>query len=184
MKMARNRQDRQLRNDSAQQELQSLITLPEREEEIIPIKVVGVGGAGSNALDRIVLDGMDKGRPHRDQHRRAIARQLGRGAQSATWPRGHARSRRRRRSRAWLSGGGRIGRRNPAGAGRCADDFYLRRPRRRHLARALRRLSRSSRAKPARSSSSSPRSHFRSKENVAPPRRRRRCAGSTKSPTR
>src|SRR5438132_5780257 len=35
-------------------------TLPEREEEMIPIKVVGVGGAGSNALDRIVLDGMEK----------------------------------------------------------------------------------------------------------------------------
>ena len=34
--------------------------MPEREEETIPIKVVGVGGAGSNALDRIVLDGMDK----------------------------------------------------------------------------------------------------------------------------
>lgn len=36
-------------------------TLPEREEENIPIKVVGVGGAGSNALDRVVLDGMEKG---------------------------------------------------------------------------------------------------------------------------
>ncbi len=35
-------------------------SLPEREEEIIPIKVVGVGGAGANALDRIVLDGLDK----------------------------------------------------------------------------------------------------------------------------
>lgn len=35
-------------------------SLPEREEEIIPIKVVGVGGAGSNALDRIVLDRMEK----------------------------------------------------------------------------------------------------------------------------
>ena len=35
-------------------------TLPEREQEPIPIKVVGVGGAGSNALDRIVLDGMEK----------------------------------------------------------------------------------------------------------------------------
>jgi cell division protein FtsZ len=35
-------------------------TLPEREEEIIPIKIVGIGGAGSNALDRIVLDGMEK----------------------------------------------------------------------------------------------------------------------------
>ncbi|MEY2541507.1 MAG: cell division protein FtsZ, partial [Verrucomicrobiota bacterium] len=36
-------------------------SLPEREEEVIPIKVVGVGGAGTNTLDRIVLDGMDKG---------------------------------------------------------------------------------------------------------------------------
>src|SRR5919198_3810420 len=35
-------------------------TLPEREEEIIPIKIVGVGGAGANVLDRVVLDGMDK----------------------------------------------------------------------------------------------------------------------------
>src|SRR5438876_4700739 len=35
-------------------------SLPEREEEIIPIKIIGVGGAGSNVLDRIVLDGMDK----------------------------------------------------------------------------------------------------------------------------
>lgn len=35
-------------------------SLPEREEELIPIKVIGVGGAGSNALDRVVLDGFDK----------------------------------------------------------------------------------------------------------------------------
>ena len=35
-------------------------TLPEREDDLIPIKVVGVGSAGCNALDRIVLDGMDK----------------------------------------------------------------------------------------------------------------------------
>jgi cell division protein FtsZ len=35
-------------------------SLPEREQEVIPIKVVSIGGAGSNALDRIVLDGMDK----------------------------------------------------------------------------------------------------------------------------
>ena len=35
-------------------------SLPEREEETIPIKVVGVGGAGSNALDRIILDGLEK----------------------------------------------------------------------------------------------------------------------------
>jgi len=35
-------------------------SLPEREEQIIPIKVMAVGSAGSNALDRVVLDGMDK----------------------------------------------------------------------------------------------------------------------------
>src|SRR5256886_1139986 len=35
-------------------------TLPPRQDEEIPIKVIGVGGAGSNALDRVVLDGMDK----------------------------------------------------------------------------------------------------------------------------
>ena len=28
-------------------------SLPERQEEPIPIKVVGVGGAGTNALDRV-----------------------------------------------------------------------------------------------------------------------------------
>jgi cell division protein FtsZ len=33
-------------------------TLPEKEEDL-SIKIVGVGGAGSNALDRIVLDGME-----------------------------------------------------------------------------------------------------------------------------
>jgi cell division protein FtsZ len=35
-------------------------SLPEREEDVIPMKVAGVGGAGCNALDRIVLDGLEK----------------------------------------------------------------------------------------------------------------------------
>src|SRR5216117_1276901 len=34
-------------------------SLPERAEEVIPIKIVSVGGAGLNALDRIVLDGLE-----------------------------------------------------------------------------------------------------------------------------
>jgi cell division protein FtsZ len=34
-------------------------SLPEREKEPIPVKVVGLGGAGSNALDRILLDGLE-----------------------------------------------------------------------------------------------------------------------------
>src|SRR3954462_5574705 len=34
--------------------------LPEKADEDIRIKVVGVGGAGWNVLDRIVLDGLDK----------------------------------------------------------------------------------------------------------------------------
>src|SRR6266567_3036250 len=35
-------------------------SLPEREKEFIPIKVVSIGGAGLNALDRIVLDGLER----------------------------------------------------------------------------------------------------------------------------
>src|SRR5213082_647484 len=35
-------------------------SLPERDDQIIAIKVIAVGSAGSNALDRVVLDGMDK----------------------------------------------------------------------------------------------------------------------------
>jgi cell division protein FtsZ len=34
-------------------------SLPERADEFIPIKIVSVGGAGLNALDRIVLDGLE-----------------------------------------------------------------------------------------------------------------------------
>src|SRR5205809_1227796 len=34
--------------------------LPEKAKDEIPIKVVGVGGAGLSVLDRIVLDGMTK----------------------------------------------------------------------------------------------------------------------------
>ena len=34
--------------------------LPERMAEFIPIKIVSVGGAGLNALDRIVLDGLER----------------------------------------------------------------------------------------------------------------------------
>src|SRR5256885_15306848 len=35
-------------------------SLPERVAELIAIKVVSIGGAGLNALDRIVLDGLEK----------------------------------------------------------------------------------------------------------------------------
>src|SRR5713226_3387801 len=35
-------------------------SLPERAEEFIPIKIVSIGGAGLNALDRIVLDGLER----------------------------------------------------------------------------------------------------------------------------
>ena len=35
-------------------------SMPEKATEEIPIKVVGVGGAGTNVLDRIVLDGLEK----------------------------------------------------------------------------------------------------------------------------
>src|SRR6266705_2708443 len=35
-------------------------SLPERQEGFIPIKIVSIGGAGLNALDRIVLDGLER----------------------------------------------------------------------------------------------------------------------------
>ena len=34
-------------------------SLPEKKEDDLAIKIIGVGGAGANALDRIVLDGLD-----------------------------------------------------------------------------------------------------------------------------
>ena len=70
-------------------------SLPEREEELIPIKVVSIGGAGSNALDRIVLDGLERAEmvaintdvqsltssvaAHKVQLGRAVTRGLGAG---------------------------------------------------------------------------------------------------------
>ena len=35
-------------------------SLPEKQEDDLAIKIIGVGGAGSNALDRIVLDGLER----------------------------------------------------------------------------------------------------------------------------
>src|ERR1700720_2326917 len=60
-------QDLQMQDRNNESERPNMIqlshnySLPERENQLFPIKVVGVGGAGINALDRIVLDGMDKG---------------------------------------------------------------------------------------------------------------------------
>jgi cell division protein FtsZ len=69
--------------------------LPERLSESVPIKVVSVGGAGLNALDRIVLDGLEKAgvvamntdvqsltssvAPHKVQLGRTVTRGLGAG---------------------------------------------------------------------------------------------------------
>jgi cell division protein FtsZ len=41
-------------------QLNKTYSLPERLAEFIPIKIVSVGGAGLNALDRIVLDGLER----------------------------------------------------------------------------------------------------------------------------
>ena len=70
-------------------------SLPERLVESIPAKVVSVGGAGLNALDRIVLDGLEKAgvvamntdvqsltssvAPHKVQLGRSVTRGLGAG---------------------------------------------------------------------------------------------------------
>ena len=70
-------------------------SLPDRLAEFVPIKVVSVGGAGLNALDRVVLDGLEKAgvvaintdvqsltssvAPHKVQLGRTMTRGLGAG---------------------------------------------------------------------------------------------------------
>ena len=70
-------------------------SLPDRLAELIPVKIVSVGGAGLNALDRIVLDGLEKAgvvaintdvqsltssvAPHKVQLGRTMTRGLGAG---------------------------------------------------------------------------------------------------------
>jgi cell division protein FtsZ len=41
-------------------QLRKNYSLPEREEEFVPIKIVSVGGAGLSVLDRIILDGLER----------------------------------------------------------------------------------------------------------------------------
>jgi len=70
-------------------------SLPESASEFIPIKILSVGGAGLNALDRIVLDGLERAdvvaintdvqslassvAPHKVQLGRSMTRGLGAG---------------------------------------------------------------------------------------------------------
>src|SRR5437667_5767838 len=70
-------------------------TLPYRLADFIPMKIVSVGGAGLNALDRIVLDGLERAdvvaintdvqsltsavAPHKVQLGRSVTRGLGAG---------------------------------------------------------------------------------------------------------
>src|SRR5215472_6060939 len=70
-------------------------SLPERAADFIPIKIISVGGAGLNALDRIVLDGLERAdvvaintdvqslassvAPHKVQLGRTVTRGLGAG---------------------------------------------------------------------------------------------------------
>src|SRR5881394_4388263 len=70
-------------------------SLPERQEGFIPIKIVSIGGAGLNALDRTVLDGLERAdvvaintdvqslassvAPHKVQLGRSVTRGLGAG---------------------------------------------------------------------------------------------------------
>ncbi len=77
-------------------QLRKNYSLPEREEESVPIKIVSVGGAGLSVLDRIVLDGLERAdvvaintdvqslassvAPHKVQLGRTATRGLGTGA--------------------------------------------------------------------------------------------------------
>jgi cell division protein FtsZ len=76
-------------------QLRKNYSLPEREEEFVPIKIVSVGGAGLSVLDRIILDGLERAdvvaintdvqslassvAPHKVQLGRAATRGLGTG---------------------------------------------------------------------------------------------------------
>ena len=55
-------------------------SLPDRLSEFVPVKVVSVGGAGLSALDRIVLDGLEKAERSCDQYRRTVTHEFGCGA--------------------------------------------------------------------------------------------------------
>ena len=75
-------------------------SLPDRLAEFIPVKVVSVGGAGLNALDRVVLDGLEKAgvvaintdvqslassvAPHKVQLGRNVTRGLGAGGDQSS----------------------------------------------------------------------------------------------------
>ena len=114
-------------------------SLPEREEDIIAIKVIGVGGAGSNALDRIMLDGLDKAEliaantdvqslassvaANKVQLGRTVTRGLGAGGDPEVGYDAAAEAADEIRT---VAGG-------------CAHDFHLRGSRRRHRFRARRR---------------------------------------------
>ena len=63
------------------------------------IKVIGVGGGGVNAVNRMIDAGLEGRRVHRRQHRRPGAADERRRPQARHRPRPHPRSRRRQRSR-------------------------------------------------------------------------------------
>ena len=105
-------------------------SLPEKKEDDFAIKIIGVGGAGANALDRIVLDGMEHAEmiavntdvqslassvaTQKVQIGRDVTRGLGAGGDPEL---GYQR-------------GAGIGRRTARSAARRADGFRLRRTRR------------------------------------------------------
>ncbi len=160
-------------------------SLPERAAELIAIKVVSIGGAGLNALDRIVLDGLEKAgavaintdvqslascvAAHKVQLGRTVTRGLGAGGdpelgydaavESADEIREVVADARMIFVCAGLGGG--------TGSGAAP---YV--------------AQRNSPVKPARLWSRSSRYHSRLRANAAMPRRERRLPGSTKLRTR
>ena len=151
-------------------------SLPEKKEDDFAIKIVGVGGAGSQCA-----------RPHRarrhgerrndcDQHRCAIARQFGRDAKSADRSRRDARAWRRRGSRAGYNAAHESADELREALARRADGFYLRRARRRNrFGRGAGRCTDGARNRSARRWLL-PRCLLRSKANVAARRRQEALA--------
>src|SRR6266699_551562 len=147
-------------------QLRKNYSLPEREEEFVPIKIVSIGGAGLSVLDRIILDGLERAdvvaintdvqslassvAPHKVQLGRMATRGLGTGGDPEL---------------------------GYQAAGESAEEI------RAALAPALRHMSRSLPVKPVRLLSRLPLFHLVSKANAAAHKRRRHSVGSTRSPT-
>ena len=136
------------------------------------IKVIGVGGGGGNAVNRMVHGRPRRRRVHRRQHRPAGAAEQRRADQGADRRAAHQGPRRRRRSERRARGGARGHRQDPRGADR-----------RRHGVRHDRASAAAPAPAPRRSSRASPISSARSRSPSSPSPSSSRAASAPRRPS-